>query len=183
MHAYLVIPAQAGIQDARKRNDFSATAKTGSAHHWQRPAGSVVWVPGRRGHSRQEDSGSPCRSSEQTGSIHISVGIASVTRRTGTRTAGPAPPEEPASAFKTAASARNDAASPYGFTGTALFDNPHTYAVSTWICASVSLPCWAGMTLVLPLLTMAMMACWPKPCSQVSSVRFGAPMAWLPLPS
>ena len=47
------------------------------------------------------------------------------------------------------------------FAGPALFDRPHTYAASTWICASVSLPCWAGITLVLPLLIMAMTACSP----------------------
>src|ERR1019366_5004638 len=39
------------------------------------------------------------------------------------------------------------------------------------------------MTLVLPLLTMATMASSPQPCSQTLSVRFGAPIVWLPLPS
>jgi hypothetical protein len=40
-----------------------------------------------------------------------------------------------------------------------------------------------GMMLVLPLVMIATIASSPQPCSQVLSVRLGAPTAGLPLPS
>ena len=43
-------------------------------------------------------------------------------------------------------------------------------------------PC-AGITLVLPLVTIATTASSPQPCSHTLSVRLGAPSAGLPLPS
>ena len=39
----------------------------------------------------------------------------------------------------------------------------------------------AGMTLFLPLLIISTIAASPQPCSQILSVRFGAPRAWVAL--
>ena len=52
-----------------------------------------------------------------------------------------------------------------------------------WICGADRRFSWAGMTFVLPLLIIATIAASPNPWSQTLSVRFGAPMAGLPLPS
>ncbi|CFP58030.1 Uncharacterised protein [Bordetella pertussis] len=51
------------------------------------------------------------------------------------------------------------------------------------ICSGVSTSSWAGMRLSRPSRMVRTMDASELPYSHTSSVRLGAPSAWLPLPS